>query len=78
MIFLTTSLNFLLIEIHGFLKNQFKLKNFAISDEYFGTVTDGKFKLNVLLKSESSSFSFDVGSKLEIVGDLREEGLLNK
>lgn len=56
------------------MKNQFKLKNSTIGDEYFGTITDGKFKLNVLLKSSNFALEIDVGSKLEIVGDLREEG----
>ena len=50
-------------EICGFLKNLFKLKNIWVPNEYFGTITDGRLKLNVVFKTdETSEIDFEIGS----------------
>lgn len=65
----------MILEICGFLKNSFKLKNSWILNEFFGTITDGQYKLNVSLKSDKEYVSnIKLGSKLEIIGEIQEEG----
>lgn len=74
MIYITT-LRFRVIEIIGFLKIKFNLRNSNITSEYFGTVTDGCYKLNVIIKNvDEENLDFDIGSQLEIIGDIQEEG----
>lgn len=45
------------------------------NQEFFGTITDGHYKLDVLLiKNDNEKINVDRGTKLEIIGDLQEDG----
>lgn len=65
------------IEMIGFLKNDFVLKNPNNESEYFGVVTDGEYKLDVLLikQNQDQKINFTRGEKLEMIGDLQENGI---
>lgn len=60
------------------MKTKFNLRNSNNTSEYFGTITDGCYKLNVVVKNiTDEKLDFDIGAQLEFVGDIQEEGLLN-
>ena len=68
-------LNDLLIEIVGFLRNSFVIKNKLNENELFGSITDGQYKLDVLLtKNDSEIVNIERGTKVEVIGDLQESG----
>ena len=59
-----------------YLRNCFAQKNEKSIHEYFGAITDGKYKLDVLVvKKENEDINFTQGSKLDLLGDLQENGL---
>lgn len=74
MIYITT-LRFRVIEITGFLKIKFNFRNSNNKSEYVGNVTDGCYTLNVIIKNvDEENLDCDIGSQLEIIGDIQEEG----
>ena len=46
--------------------------------EYFGTITDGKYKLDIAVKNvqDKKALEFHLGTKLQITGDLQIRGNL--
>lgn len=63
-----------LIEIHGYLRSLFTQKSKQSEYEFFGVITDGKYKLDVYLtKTDKEDVNIERGSKLEIVGDIQEK-----
>lgn len=68
---------FINIELQAFLRNDFRINNKNNPGEYIGTVTDGTYKLEVLVKNGSVELSkFEVGLKLEMIGDLQMKGIV--
>lgn len=65
----------IITEIEGYLRNSFGQKNESNTCEYFGTITDGKYKLEVLInKKPEENIQIERGTKLELIGDLQENG----
>lgn len=65
------------LEISGYLRNQFVPRREDDDSEYFGTITDGIYKLDVLVLFQLEN-QIDRGLKLEIIGDLQESGIHNE
>lgn len=62
-------------EIQGYLRSKFEQQSKTNNHEYFGTITDRHYKLDVLLtKSDTREINYKKGIKLEIIGDLQEDG----
>ena len=61
------------------MRNSFVRKNVNSDCEYFGSKTDGLYKLDVLIfKKEDDDINFEKGTKLSIIGDLQEYGKKRK
>ncbi|KAL7289386.1 hypothetical protein TKK_0016587 [Trichogramma kaykai] len=61
-----------LIAINGFLRTSFIQNSQSKETEYVSSVTDGKYKLDVLLQT-SNIPAFDRGSHVEIIGELEKK-----
>lgn len=60
----------------GFLQNQFVQKTKFDITEYVGTITDGRYKLDILLyKTQDDDINFEIGRKIRVIGDLQESGI---
>lgn len=44
------------------------------SNEYSGTITDGNFKIEVVISNVSEAIDINRGQKIQIVGDVQEYG----
>lgn len=61
--------------IEGYLADEFILKNSNNKIEFSGSISDKKFKLDVILiKKLEDTLHLEIGSYLEIVGDLQRSG----
>ena len=50
-------------------------KKFKNNDsQFFGSITDGDYKLDVFVMNFNDSNKCDRGKKVEIIGDLQESG----
>ncbi|KAL7304812.1 hypothetical protein TKK_0003035 [Trichogramma kaykai] len=57
--------------IQGYLRSNFSKKAENVEYEFFSSITDGTYKLDILLESkESDTVIYEPGMKLEIKGDL--------
>ena len=57
------------------MRNDFVVKNKSNPNELLGSITDGNYKVDVLLnKNDNDLSNFEKGAKLEIIGDLQEQG----
>ena len=65
--------NIFITEIKGFLLNNFVQRN-VDNDELFGVITDKTYKLDISLITLKKDIAFIHGKKLEITGDLQEDG----
>ena len=64
-----------MLEITGYLRNTFNIRNEKNSSVLVGALTNGIHKLDLTLnKLEDETIAIERGSKLEITGDLEEEG----
>ena len=64
-----------MLEITGYLRNTFNIRNEKNSNVLVGALTNGTHKLDLTLnKLEDETIAIERGSKLEITGDLEEEG----
>ena len=63
------------IEIAGFLRNIFVIKNKSNPNELFAAITDGKYKIDIIFnKTENDVITFEKGVKIELIGYLQELG----
>ncbi|OXU21350.1 hypothetical protein TSAR_015900 [Trichomalopsis sarcophagae] len=63
--------------IHGYLRNSFIQKNKNNEFEYFGAITDEKYKLDVSINiGDNKNLNIEKGTKLKIIGDLQENDLI--
>ncbi|XP_016842274.1 uncharacterized protein LOC116415685 [Nasonia vitripennis] len=63
------------VRLTGYIYNEFVLHNQNNSNEYFGSITNKKNKLDILLlKSKDEELNFKLGVEIEVVGDLQENG----
>ena len=61
------------------MRNSFVRKNVNSDCEYFGAITNGLYKLDVLIfKKEDDDINFEKGTKLSMIGDLQEYGKKRK
>lgn len=61
--------------VKGYLINSFIKRKKDNDLEFYGSITDKKFKIDVLvILEEGESITFEVGCFLQIVGDLQEFG----
>ncbi|XP_043461918.1 uncharacterized protein LOC122498300 [Leptopilina heterotoma] len=60
------------VEIEGFLRDEFIIPNRNKNTEYFGSITNGTFKLIVSVSNVVDSINFSQGEKLKLVGILVE------
>lgn len=58
-------------EIEGYLLYEFVQKTPSVSNEYYGVITDKKFKLDVIVYT-NTDVHIPRRSKIEIIGDLQE------
>lgn len=63
-----------IIEIRGYLRNSFSKIRKNEASELMGVLTDGNYKLDVLLYTNGNDIDIERGTKLEIIGDLQEHG----
>lgn len=56
------------------MKLSFKLFNSTSENEYLGVITDGTYKLDVLLYKNKNDVNIERGTKLELIGDIQESG----
>lgn len=60
----------------GYLNNAFIQRKKDNLSEYYGTMTDKKHKVDVLVTLEDGeTIEADVGCEIEVVGDLQELGI---
>lgn len=58
------------------MQNEFVQKTKFDASEYVGTITDGRYKLDVLLyRTNNDDITYEIGIKLRLVGDLQENGI---
>ncbi|KAL7295582.1 hypothetical protein TKK_0011220 [Trichogramma kaykai] len=58
------------ISIKGYLRSAFEQVSKTNTTEYFSSITDGRYKLDITLRTDSDSINIERGSHLEIIGEL--------
>ncbi|XP_031778861.2 uncharacterized protein LOC103315349 [Nasonia vitripennis] len=63
------------VKLIGYIYNEFVVRNEKKSHEYFGSITDKKHKLDILLiTSTEENLNIELGYKIEVTGDLQKNG----
>lgn len=62
--------------IVGYLRTSFEIANKNDTGEYAGSITDGQYKLDVLVTKGDHDIDIVKGTKLDITGDLQESGII--
>lgn len=61
-------------EINGYVRDEFHIVNKYKDQEYTGSVTDGKFRVEILISNVTEKVTFHQGKKLQIIGEIQEHG----
>lgn len=63
-----------ILEIEGYLRDEFFIPNKSTPEVFSASITDGQYRIEIILRNMNQNLSIQQGQKIQIIGEIGEHG----